>query len=145
MNIKDAILRLFKNLAHPAGILGTIVAIAIPFLIYLAPNIKHRETIRQLDINLPLPLFGIQFILGIVIFCFLSKDFREWLKGILPAKSVSIMTLVFAVAVSIFASVQIEARHRVKAMKASSCPLPRTCTTTTNPTPATRANSTTAP
>ena len=114
MNIKDAILRLFKNLAHPAGILGTIVAIAIPFLIYLAPNIKHRETIRQLDINLPLPLFGVQFILGIVIFCFLSKDFREWLKGILPAKSVSIMALVFAVAVSIFAGTQIEARHRVQ-------------------------------
>ena len=114
MNIKDAILRLFKNLAHPTGILGTLIAIAIPFLIYLAPNIKHRETIRQLDINLPLPLFGVQFILGIVIFCFLSKDFREWLKGILPAKSVSIMTLVFAVAVSIFAGTQIEARHRVQ-------------------------------
>ena len=70
MNIKDAILRLFKNLAHPAGIFGTLVAIAIPFLIYLAPNIKHRETIRQMDLNWPLPLFGVQFILGIVIFCF---------------------------------------------------------------------------
>ena len=114
MNIKDAILRLFKNLAHPAGIFGTLVAIAIPFLIYLAPNIKHRETIRQMDLNWPLPLFGIQFILGIVLFCFLSKDFREWLKGILPAKSVSIMTLVFAVAISIFAGTQIEARHRVQ-------------------------------
>ena len=114
MNIKDAILRLFKNLAHPAGIFGTLVAIAIPFLIYLAPNIKHRETIRQMDLNWPLPLFGVQFILGIVIFCFLSKDFREWLKGILPAKSVSIMTLVFAVAISIFAGTQIEARHRVQ-------------------------------
>ena len=114
MNIKDAILRLFKNLAHPAGIFGTLVAIAIPFLIYLAPNIKHRETIRQMDLNWPLPLFGIQFILGIVLFCFLSKDFRDWLKGILPAKSVSIMTLVFAVAISIFAGTQIEARHRVQ-------------------------------
>ena len=114
MNIKDAILRLFKNLAHPAGIFGTLVAIAIPFLIYLAPNIKHRETIRQMDLNWPLPLFGVQFILGIVIFCFLSKDFREWLKGILPAKSVNIMTLVFAVAISIFAGTQIEARHRVQ-------------------------------
>ena len=114
MNIKDAILRLFKNLAHPAGIFGTLVAIAIPFLIYLAPNIKHRETIRQMDLNWPLPLFGIQFILGIVLFCFLSKDFREWLKNILPAKSVSIMTLVFAVAISIFAGTQIEARHRVQ-------------------------------
>ena len=114
MNYKDAILRLFKNLAHPAGIFGTLVAIAIPFLIYLAPNINHRETIRQLDLNLPLPLFAIQFVAGIVLFCMLSKDFREWIKGILPAKSISIMTLVFAVAVSIFAGTQIEARHRVQ-------------------------------
>ena len=114
MNYKDAILRLFKNLAHPAGITGTIIALAIPFLIYLAPNIKHRDTIRQLDLNLPLPLFGVQFIAGIVLFCILSKDFREWLKGILPQKSISIMTLVFAVAVSIFAGTQIEARHRVQ-------------------------------
>ena len=114
MNYKDAILRLFKNLAHPAGITGTIIALAIPFLIYLAPNIKHRETIRQLDLNLPLPLFGIQFILGIVLFCVLNKDFREWIKGILPEKSISIMALVFAVAVSIFAGTQIEARHRVQ-------------------------------
>ena len=114
MNYKDAILKLFKNLAHPAGIIGTLIAIAIPFLIYLAPNIKHRETIKWLDLNLPLPLFGVQFLLGIGLFCFLSKDFREWIKGILPEKSISIMTLVFAVAVSIFAGTQIEARHRVQ-------------------------------
>ena len=114
MNYKDAILRMFKNLAHPTGIIGTIIALAIPFLIYLAPNIKHRDTIRQLDLNLPLPLFGVQFILGIVFFCILSKDFREWIKGILPEKSISIMALVFAVAVSIFAGTQIEARHRVQ-------------------------------
>ncbi len=114
MNIKDAILRLFKNLAHPTGFLGTLIAIAIPFLIYLAPNINHRETIRRMDLSWPLPLFAIQFILGIILFCFLSKDFREWFKGILPAKSVSIMTLVFTVAVSIFAFTQIEARHRVQ-------------------------------
>ena len=114
MNYKDAILKLFKNLAHPAGIIGTFVALAIPFLIYLAPNIKHRDLIQQLDLSLPLPLFGVQFVAGIVIFCILSKDFREWIKGILPEKSISIMTLVFAVAVSIFAFTQIEARHRVQ-------------------------------
>ena len=114
MNYKDAILKLFKNLAHPAGIIGTLVALAIPFLIYLAPNVNHRDLIKDLDINLPLPLFGVQFITGIVLFGLLSKDFREWIKGILPAKSVSIMTLVFAVAISIFAGTQIEARHRVQ-------------------------------
>ena len=116
MNYKNAILKLFKNLAHPTGFIGTIIAIAIPFFIYLygAPNGNHKDIIRQLDLNLPLPLFAVQFITGITLFILLNKDFREWIKGILPAKSISIMTLVFAVAVSIFAGTQIEARHRVQ-------------------------------
>ena len=116
MNYKNAILRLFKNLAHPAGIIGTFIAIAIPLLVYIGgrPEGGHKNIIKWLDLNLPLPLFGVQFLIGIVLFILLSKDFREWLKGILPAKSISIMTLVFAVAVSIFAGTQIEARHRVQ-------------------------------
>ena len=116
MNYKEAILRLFKNLAHPAGIIGTFIAIAIPLFVYIGgrPEGGHKNIIKWLDLNFPLPLFGVQFILGIILFIFLSKDFREWLKGILPAKSISIMTLVFAVAVSIFAGTQIEARHRVQ-------------------------------
>ncbi len=112
--MKSFINNILKNLAHPGTIVGLVVSIAIPFLIYLAPNMKHRETIRQLDLNLPLPLFGVQLIAGIVLFALLNKDFREWIKGILPEKSVSIMALVFAVAVSIFAGTQIEARHRVQ-------------------------------
>jgi len=112
--MKSFINNILKNLAHPGTIVGLVVSIAIPFLIYLAPNMKHRETIRQLDLNLPLPLFGVQLIAGIVLFALLNKDFRKWIKGILPEKSVSIMTLVFAVAVSIFAGTQIEARHRVQ-------------------------------
>ena len=112
--MKSFINQLLKNMAHPGTIVGLVVSIAIPFLIYLAPNIKHRDTIQQLDLNLPLPLFGVQLIAGIILFCLLSKDFREWIKGILPEKSVSIMVLVFAVAVSIFAGTQIEARHRVQ-------------------------------
>ena len=112
--MKSFINNILKNLAHPGTIVGLVVSIAIPFLIYLAPNMKHRETIRQLDLNLPLPLFGVQLIAGIVLFALLNKDSREWIKGILPEKSVSIMTLVFAVAVSIFAGTQIEARHRVQ-------------------------------
>ena len=78
--MKTYILNLLKNLLHPAGIAGTVIALAIPFLIYLAPNIKHRETIRQLDLYLPLPLFGVQLIAGIILFCLLNKDFREWVK-----------------------------------------------------------------
>ena len=114
MKIKNDILALLKNLAHPAGIAGVILALAIPFLVYLAPNIGHKETIRQLDLNLPIPLFCVQFALAIVLLAVLNKDFREWFRGILPAKAFSIMALAFAVAVSIFAATQIEARHRVQ-------------------------------
>lgn len=112
--MKNYILMILKNLAHPKAIIGLVVALAIPFLVYLGPNIEHKDTIKQLDLYLPLPLFGVQFIAIIVLFCLLSKDFREWIKGILPAKSFSILTVVFAVMVSIFAATQIEARHRVQ-------------------------------
>ncbi|WP_295681679.1 NPCBM/NEW2 domain-containing protein [uncultured Fibrobacter sp.] len=114
MKIKNYILAILKNLAHPVGIAGVVIALAIPFLVYLAPNIGHKETIRQLDLNLPIPLFCVQFALAIVLIIILNKDFREWFRGILPAKAFSIMALVFAVAVSIFAATQIEARHRVQ-------------------------------
>ena len=114
MKIKNDILALFKNLAHPVGIAGVVIALAIPFLVYLAPNIGHKETIRQLDLNLPIPLFCVQFALALLLIVLLNKDFREWFRGILPAKAFSIMALAFAVAVSIFAATQIEARHRVQ-------------------------------
>lgn len=114
MNAKERILTILKNLAHPAGIAGIILALLIPFLVYLAPNIGHKETIRQLDLNLPTTLFIVQFVLGIVIFVILNKDFRNWLCEILPSKTFSIMAIAFAVGISIFAGTQIEARHRVQ-------------------------------
>lgn len=114
MKLKDSISLILKNLLHPAGIAGLVIALAIPFLVYLGPNVGHKETIRQLDLYLPLPLFAIQFIGAIVLFCLLSKDFREWIKGILPEKAFSICAVTFAVAVAIFAGTQIEARHRVQ-------------------------------
>ena len=77
MSFKDSILLILKNLVHPAGIIGLIVALAIPFLVYLGPNVGHKETIRQLDLYLPLPLFGVQLIAAIVLYCLLNKDFRE--------------------------------------------------------------------
>ena len=107
MNFKDSISLIFKNLAHPAGIIGLILALVIPFLVYLGPNVGHKETIRQLDLYLPLPLFAVQFIAAIVLICLLSKDFREWIKGILPEKAFSIFAVTFAVAVAIFAGTQI--------------------------------------
>ncbi len=112
--MKNYILGLLKNLAHPETIIGLIFAAAVPFLIYLAPNIGHKANIQKLDLNLPLPLFLAQFIAGIVLLVILRKDFRDWLKGILPAKSYSILAVVFAVAIAVFAGTQIEARHRVQ-------------------------------
>lgn len=114
MKMKSYLLGMLKNLAHPAGIFGVIIALLVPFLVYLAPNIGHKEAIRQLDLNLPIPLFCVQLVLSIVLLVSLNKDLREWFRGILPAKAFSILALVFAVAVAIFAATQIEARHRVQ-------------------------------
>lgn len=112
--MKPYILGLLKNLAHPGTIVGLIISVVIPFLIYLGPNIGHKETIRNLDLYLPLPLFIVQFIAGIVLLVILNKDLREWIKGILPEKSISILMLIFTVIITIFAATQIEARHRVQ-------------------------------
>ncbi|MBR2197073.1 MAG: glycosyl hydrolase family 98, partial [Fibrobacter sp.] len=112
--MKNFISLLLKNLGHPVGIIGLVVALAIPFLIYLAPNVGHKETIRLLDLNLPLPLFLVQLALGILLCCSLSKDFREWFKGILPAGPIVLAALISAIAIAVFAGTQIEARHRVQ-------------------------------
>jgi len=112
--MKEFILKMIKNLAHPGTIIGLIVSIAVPFLVYLGPNVGHKDTIKQLDLSLPFPLFCVQFIAIIALFCILNKDFREWIKGILPEKAFSILAIVFAVAIAIFAGTQIEARHRVQ-------------------------------
>lgn len=114
MNSKERILLMLKNLVHPVGIIGIILSVAIPVLVYLGPNLGHKNTLKWLDLNLPLPLFAAQFILGIVLLIILRKDLREWLKSILPEKSISILTLVFAVAIAVFAATQIEARSRVQ-------------------------------
>lgn len=112
--MKSFVTGLLKNLAHPAAIIGLVVAIAIPFLIYLGPNVGHKSTIQQLDLYLPLPLFLVQLVVGLVLFGILSKDFREWLRGILPEKKISLLMLCFTAVITIFAGTQIEARHRVQ-------------------------------
>ena len=112
--MKPYILGLLKNLAHPGTIVGLVISLAIPFLIYLGPNVGHKDTIRTLDLYLPLPLFIVQFIAGIVLFATLNKDFREWIKGILPEKKISILMLAFTAVITTFAATQIEARHRVQ-------------------------------
>ncbi|MCQ2106481.1 MAG: NPCBM/NEW2 domain-containing protein [Fibrobacter sp.] len=112
--MKSYILGLVKNLAHPGTIIGLIVALAIPFLIYLGPNVGQKDLIRQLDLSLPLPLFLIQLVASIVLIVILRKDIASWIQGILPEKRFSILAVCFAIAVAIFAGTQIEARHRVQ-------------------------------
>lgn len=112
--MKSYILGLLKNLAHPGTIIGLIVAAVIPFLVYLGPNVGQKDLIRQLDLNLPFPLFVVQFIGGIVLLVLLRKDCLEWLKSILPERKFCILMVLFTLAISIFAGTQIEARHRVQ-------------------------------
>ena len=71
--MKSYILGILKNLAHPGTIIGLLVSIAIPFLIYLGPNVGHKSTIRNLDLYLPLPLFIVQLIAGIVLFALMLE------------------------------------------------------------------------
>ncbi len=116
MKIKDSILLTLKNLLHPAGLIGLVIAIIIPAIIWFLgrPNGNHKEIIRQLDLNLPLPLFLFQMAVAIILFAFLNKDFREWFKGILPQKPFSILAIAAAIGIAVFAGTQIEARHRVQ-------------------------------
>ncbi len=112
--MKNFILLLLKNLVHPAGIIGLVIALAIPFLIYLGPNVGHKDTIRILDLNLPLPLFLVQLVAAILLCFLLKKDFREWIKGILPERPIALAALISAIVLAVFAGTQIEARHRVQ-------------------------------
>jgi len=105
---------LFKNLLHPFGIFGTLLALVIPFIIYLLPNIGQKEAIRLADLNLPLWLFVIQFSIGIFIFYFLSSDFKAWIKKNFPSKKLILGITFFAITSTFFAATQIEARHRVQ-------------------------------
>ena len=116
MKFKESILLILKNLLHPAGFIGPIIAIAIPFTIYFIgrPEGHYKHIIQLWDLKVPLPLFLAQFVAFIVLAIFLRKDFRDWVKSILPARAFSILAVVFAVVIAIFAGTQIEARHRVQ-------------------------------
>ena len=105
---------LFKNLTHPAGLIGAVVALAIPFFIYLGPNVGAKDVIRTLDLRMPLPLFLVQLALGILLFGLLFKDFRQYFKEKLPPKPYIFLVGIFALGATLFAGSQIEARHRVQ-------------------------------
>lgn len=106
--------RIFQNLCHPAGIIGTLIALAIPFLIYLGPNVGAKDVIRVLDQRLPFTLFLAQLAAGLILFYLLFKDFRTYLKEHFPPLPYLVLVSVFALFATIFAGTQIEARHRVQ-------------------------------
>ena len=112
--MKAFVSNILKNLAHPATLVGIIVALAIPFFVYWAPNHGKKDLIQLLENQLPLPLFIVQFIAIIVFAVLLRKDFRDWFKSILPERKITILMVVFTAAISLFALTQIEARHRVQ-------------------------------
>ncbi len=103
-----------RNLLHPAGIIGTVLAVLIPFLIYLAPHIGLKDFLAFGDMRFTFPLFLIQFLGGLLLLIFLFKDGSNWIKAQLPAKTFLILLGVFALAVTLFAAAGIEARHRVQ-------------------------------
>ncbi len=108
------IVHLFKNLAHPVGLIGTIIAVLIPFLIYLLPNIDQKEFIKNADLHFPIWLFIIQFIAVISLFIYLHKDLTNWIREHFPSKHLFLAVIGFIAFATIFAGTQIEARHRVQ-------------------------------
>ncbi|MCF0224567.1 MAG: glycosyl hydrolase family 98, partial [Fibrobacter sp.] len=112
--MKDYVLKLLNNLKHSGTIAGLVLAVLIPFFVYLGPNVGQKKLIQQLDLSLPLPLFIVQLVLGVVLVAMLRKDLREWLMSILPQKQFTILACAFALFATIFAASQIDARHRVE-------------------------------
>lgn len=104
------ILQLLKNLLHPAGIASVIAALAVPFSIYLIP----KKTLGEMDLNVAIPLFGVQTIAIIVLAVILFKDFKDFFKKINPGIPYLTGAFAIAIAATIFAGTQIEARHRVQ-------------------------------
>lgn len=107
-------IKIFKNVLHPAGIIGLVVAVLIPILIYLAPNVGAKDLIRILDQRLPLPLFLIQLCAGIAIFLTLFKDFNAYIKEKSLPRSYFAVVFVAAAIATVAAGSWIEARHRVQ-------------------------------
>ena len=112
--IMKSFFHLFKNLAHPVGLIGTLFAVLIPFFIYLLPNVGQKEFIRNADLHFPIWLFIVQFIAIVSILIYLHKDLSEWIRSHFPSKRLFIAVIGFTVIATIFAGTQIEARHRVQ-------------------------------
>ena len=96
------------------NILGILLALAIPLLIYAAPHLGQKQLISNLDLNFPFWLYLAQFALGLGLAINLAKDFKEWSKAHIPALK-SIIPVCVAAALAIFVCLAwIAPRHRVQ-------------------------------
>lgn len=101
---------MLKNLLHPAGIASVLVSLAIPFTIYLLP----KNTLGDMDLHVSIPLFAVQTVAIVALFAMLFKDGKAYLKELAPKPIYLLIIAAVAVAATIFAGTQIEARHRVQ-------------------------------
>ncbi|MDR2579692.1 MAG: NPCBM/NEW2 domain-containing protein [Fibromonadaceae bacterium] len=98
------------------GAIGLLViAFAIPLLIYAAPKyFGQKKLIANLDLNLPFWLYLIQFALGLGLAINLSKDFKSWLRSVVPNPK-SLISVCVVAALAIFVCLAwVEPRHRVQ-------------------------------
>ena len=109
-----SLLSLLRNILHPAGLVGLLVSLAIPFLVYLGPNLGHKELIGSLDLNLPFWTFTVQFVAALALFLGLGKDFFKWLKPLLPSRNWALLLAFVVLAAALMATAWIEPRHRVQ-------------------------------
>ena len=96
------------------NILGILLALAIPLLIYAAPHLGQKQLISNLDLNFPFWLYLAQFALGLGLAINLARDFKEWSKPHVPAlKSITPVCVVAALALFVCLA-WIAPRHRVQ-------------------------------
>jgi len=96
------------------NIIGILLALAIPLLIYAAPHLGQKQLIANLDLNLPFWLYLAQFAIGLGLTISLAKDFKEWSKSYIPTIK-SVIPVCVAAALALFVCVAwIAPRHRVQ-------------------------------
>lgn len=107
-------LALIRNLLTVPGVASVVLALAVPVTLYLLP----KDVLGTLDFKLTLPLFGVQFVLIVLLAISLRGDFLKFFRPLLADKTCLGFTVVVILALSVFAGTQIEARHRVQSDEA---------------------------
>ncbi|MDR3000408.1 MAG: NPCBM/NEW2 domain-containing protein [Fibromonadaceae bacterium] len=109
-----------KNRNQLIGGIGILaLTLAIPLLIYAAPNLGQKKLIANLELNLPFWLYLVQFIFGLGLIISLAKDFKEWIKplvetGLKPASTALIPIFIVAALALFVCLTWVAPRHRVQ-------------------------------